>query len=36
MFGEGNIRIWNLLRGWLGDYFPALGEVKRVAARAGH
>src|SRR5919109_1331907 len=22
MFGEGNTRIWDLLRGWLGEYFP--------------
>src|SRR6476660_4794237 len=36
MFGEGNIRIWNLLRGWLGDYFPALAAAKKVAASAGH
>ena len=33
MFGEGNTRIWNLLRGWLGDYFPATAAtVKKVAA----
>ena len=36
MFGEGNTRIWNLLRGWLGDYFPAMTAVKKVAASAGH
>jgi pimeloyl-ACP methyl ester carboxylesterase len=36
MFGEGNTRIWNLLRGWLGDYFPAMTAVKKVAAGAGH
>jgi hypothetical protein len=37
MFGEGNTRIWNLLRGWLGDYFPATApKVKNVAAGAGH
>jgi fermentation-respiration switch protein FrsA (DUF1100 family) len=37
MFGEGNTRIWNLLRGWLGDYFPALAPAaKKAAAGAGH
>ena len=36
MFGEGNTRIWELLRGWLGDYFPAMAAAKKVAARAGH
>jgi fermentation-respiration switch protein FrsA (DUF1100 family) len=36
MFGEGNTRIWNLLRGWLGDYFPAVAAAKKVAASAGH
>jgi dipeptidyl aminopeptidase/acylaminoacyl peptidase len=36
MFGEGNTRIWNLLRGWLGDYFPAMAAVKKVVASAGH
>ena len=30
MFGEGNTRIWNLLRGWLGDYFPAMTAVKKL------
>jgi uncharacterized protein len=37
MFGEGNTRIWNLLRGWLGDYFPALAPAaKKAAAGASH
>jgi uncharacterized protein len=37
MFGEGNTRIWNLLRGWLGDYFSALAPAaKKAAAGAGH
>ena len=32
MFGEGNTRVWDLLRGWLGDYFPATAEAEKVAA----
>jgi fermentation-respiration switch protein FrsA (DUF1100 family) len=37
MFGEGNTRVWDLLRGWLADYFPATAAApKRVAAAAGH
>jgi fermentation-respiration switch protein FrsA (DUF1100 family) len=36
MFGEGNTRIWDLLRGWLGDYFPAAAAARKVAAGAGH
>jgi pimeloyl-ACP methyl ester carboxylesterase len=32
MFGEGNTRVWELLRGWLGDYFPATAAAKKVAA----
>ena len=35
MFAESNTRVWNLLRGWLGDYFPAMTAVKKVAASAG-
>jgi pimeloyl-ACP methyl ester carboxylesterase len=30
MFGEGNTRVWELLRGWLDRYFPA----QRIAVRA--
>jgi pimeloyl-ACP methyl ester carboxylesterase len=36
MFGEGNTRVWNLLRGWLGDYFPATQAATRKVAAAGH
>jgi uncharacterized protein len=37
MFGENNTRVWNLLRGWLADYFPATQPVARkVAAGASH
>jgi hypothetical protein len=36
MFGEGNTRIWDLLRGWLGDYFPAATAAPRKVAAAGH
>jgi fermentation-respiration switch protein FrsA (DUF1100 family) len=32
MFGEGNTRVWDLLRGWLGDYFPATAAAKKAAA----
>ena len=32
MFGEGNTRVWDLLRGWLGDYFPAIAAAKKAAA----
>ena len=32
MFGEGNTRVWELLRGWLGDYFPATAAAEKVAA----
>jgi pimeloyl-ACP methyl ester carboxylesterase len=32
MFGEGNIRVWDLLRGWLGDYLPAAAAPRKVAA----
>jgi pimeloyl-ACP methyl ester carboxylesterase len=32
MFAEGNARVWDLLRGWLADYFPArVPAVKRAA-----
>ena len=36
MFGEGNTRVWDLLRGWLANYFPATAEVTKVAAAAAH
>src|SRR5215468_8140433 len=37
MFGEGNTRVWDLVRGWLGDYFPAAQPAARkVAAAASH
>jgi uncharacterized protein len=37
MFGEGNTRIWDLLRGWLAAYFPATASAARkVAAGAAH
>jgi fermentation-respiration switch protein FrsA (DUF1100 family) len=32
MFGEGNSRVWDLLRGWLGDYLPATAAPRKVAA----
>ena len=33
MFGEGNRRVWGLLRGWLAQYFPAaVAAEKRAAA----
>jgi pimeloyl-ACP methyl ester carboxylesterase len=35
MFGEGNSRVWDLLRGWLGEYFPATAAPAKKAA-AGH
>ncbi len=38
MFGEGNVRIWDLLRGWLANYFPAAEATgrRKVAAGATH
>ena len=32
MFGENNTRVWQLLRGWLADYFPAAAGVRSRAA----
>jgi pimeloyl-ACP methyl ester carboxylesterase len=32
MFGEGNTRVWDLLRGWLDTYFPATAAATKVAA----
>src|SRR5215813_4077576 len=31
MFGENNTRVWELLRGWLGDYFPVTAAVNKAA-----
>jgi pimeloyl-ACP methyl ester carboxylesterase len=36
MFAESNARIWDLLRGWLADYFPATVAATRVAAGMSH
>jgi uncharacterized protein len=36
MFAEGNARIWDLLRGWLADYFPARLAMARRAAGMRH
>ena len=37
MLGEGNTRVWDLLRGWLADYFPAAAAAQtKVAAGAAH
>jgi len=37
MFGENNTRVWNLVRDWLADYFPATqAATKKVAAAGGH
>jgi pimeloyl-ACP methyl ester carboxylesterase len=35
MFAEANARVWELLRGWLADYFPATAAVDKVRAAAG-
>jgi pimeloyl-ACP methyl ester carboxylesterase len=35
MFGEGNRRVWDLLRAWLENYFPAAAVAARDAARVG-
>jgi hypothetical protein len=32
MFAENNTRVWDLLRGWLADYFPVTAGVKTHAA----
>jgi hypothetical protein len=32
MFAESNARIWDLLRGWLADYFPAVAATTKAAA----
>jgi pimeloyl-ACP methyl ester carboxylesterase len=36
MFAEGNARVWDLLRGWLADYFPARVPAAKRAAGMGH
>ena len=36
MFAEGNVRIWDLLRGWLADYFPARMAAAKRAAGVRH
>ena len=36
MFGEGNTRVWDLLRGWLAEYFPATAAVAPKLAAATH
>jgi uncharacterized protein len=36
MFGEGSTRVWDLLRGWLGEYFPAANAVAKRAAALAH
>jgi alpha-beta hydrolase superfamily lysophospholipase len=32
MFGEGNKRVWDLVRNWLNDYFPVVPAVRTHAA----
>jgi hypothetical protein len=32
MFGEGNSRVWHLLRGWLAAFFPAVAATEKRAA----
>ena len=36
MFAENNARVWELLRGWLACYFPAMEALRRAAAGARH
>jgi hypothetical protein len=36
MFGEGDTRVWDLLRGWLGEYFPAVTAIPQRAAELAH
>jgi pimeloyl-ACP methyl ester carboxylesterase len=36
MFGEGSTRVWDLLRGWLGEYFPAVTAIPQRAAELAH
>jgi dipeptidyl aminopeptidase/acylaminoacyl peptidase len=34
MFGEGNVRVWDLVRNWLNDYFPATAAAVKQRAAA--
>jgi dipeptidyl aminopeptidase/acylaminoacyl peptidase len=36
MLGESNARIWDLLRGWLGNYLPAVAPTAKRAAGMRH
>ena len=36
MFGESNTRVWDLVRNWLADYFPASAAAVKMRAAAGH
>jgi uncharacterized protein len=36
MFGEGNTRVWDLVRNWLADYFPASAAEQKKRAAAAH
>ena len=36
MFAESNARVWDLLRGWLADYFPATAAATKAAAGMSH
>ncbi|MFZ2144454.1 MAG: alpha/beta fold hydrolase, partial [Xanthobacteraceae bacterium] len=36
MLGESNARIWDLLRGWLGNYLPAVAPAAKRAAGMRH
>ena len=36
MFGVGNTRVWDLLRGWLGEYFRAVTSIPKRAAQLAH
>ncbi|HEY7243056.1 MAG TPA: alpha/beta hydrolase [Xanthobacteraceae bacterium] len=36
MLGESNARIWDLIRGWLGYYFPAVAPAARRVAGMRH
>ena len=36
MFAEKNARVWDLLRAWLMEYFPAVAAATKAAAGMGH
>jgi hypothetical protein len=36
MFADGNSRIWDLLRGWLHEYFPAMTTAGKLAPAMQH